>query len=166
MNSATAYVLGSGVMHALLLGAAEEHEEKTFRAGSIGRFVKRHRIEMQASRLFNTPRHMDPGWEARHYLIIFTRDGKEFRTTMSLGMGLPFPPDIDSVLSSVGHDAITYEQYKGDFPDYASSFGIDMYDPFEYQKFLEFSRNMRALKEFLGPEAYQELMSLSEVQDR
>ncbi len=166
MKAATAYVLGSGMMRTLLLGAAEEHEERTFRAGSIGRFVKRHGLQMQASRLLVPPGHMDPTWEARHYQIIFTMGAKEFRTTMSLGMGLPFPPAMESVLGSVAHDAMTYEQYKGDFPDYASGFGLDMYDPFEYQKYLEFGKTMRAFREFLGDEAYQELLSLPEVQDR
>ena len=166
MNAATAYVLGTSLIRGFLLGAEEEHEERTFRAGSIGRFIKRHRISMQASRLLVPPSHMERGWEARHYLVIFQREGREFRTTMSLGMGLPFPPDIENVLSSVAHDAIMYEEYKGDFPDYARNFGLDMYDPFEYQKFLEFGKTMRAFRAFLGDEAYAELLNLPEVQER
>ncbi len=103
MNSVSAYVLGLEDLHGLMLGADEGHEERTFRAGSIGRFIKKQGLRMQAG---------------------------------------------------------------GDFQEYAGMFGIDAFDPFEYQKFLDYGKSMTAFHGFLGPEAYHELLALPEVQDR
>jgi hypothetical protein len=149
------------------LGARER--DVSFRAGSVGRFAKKHGIEMDF-----TPVQMNP-WRdprekrfpSRHYMIRLTKPGKEFTTAFSMGFGIAGPPTLSMVLTSTAHDALDLESNRRNFLEYADSFGLDPGDPWEQRHFLDFVEHIDKFRSFLGPEAYNELLyKVPEVQER
>jgi len=148
---------------------AAKERDVTFRAGTIGRFAKRHGIEMDFTPVQGNPMRnpREPRSPSRHYIVRLLRPGKEYSTPYSMGFGIPGPPTLSMVVSSIAMDAMTLEESGRDFLDYADTWGIDPSDPWEQRHFLDFLQMMDDFKAFLGPEAYQELLhDVPEVRDR
>lgn len=150
-----------------ILGVRER--DVTFRAGSVGRFAKKHGIEMDFTPVQSNP-WRDPRekrFPSRHYIVRFMKGGKEFTTAFSMGFGIASPPTLTMVLISSAHDALSLESNKRDFLEYADSYGLDPSDTWQQRHFLDFLEHMDQFRAFLGPEAYNELLyKVPEVQDR
>lgn len=148
---------------------AAKERDVSFRSGSIGRFAKKHGIEMDFTPVQGNP-HRNPQERrhpSRHYIVRFTRPGKEYTTPFSMGFGIPGPPTLSMVMSSIAMDAMSLEGARRDFLNYAEEYGIDPTDPWEQKNFLDFLQMMDDFKAFLGPEAYKELLhDVPEIQER
>ena len=150
-----------------ILGVRER--DVSFRAGSIGRFAKKHGIEMDFTPVqlnpLRNPR--EPRSPSRHYIVRLIRPGKEYSTPFSMGYGIVGPPTLAMVVSSIARDAMSLEESGRNFLEYADTFGIDASDTWEQRHFLDFLQMMDDFKAFLGPEAYRELLhDVPEIQER
>lgn len=151
-----------------ILGVRER--DVTFRAGSVGRFAKKHGIEMDFTPVQANPTmnpHERRRFPSRHYIVRFIKGDKEYSIPFSMGFGIAGPPTLTEVLASVAHDALDLENHGRNFLDFADEMSIDPTDRWEQKHFMDYVQMMDDFKAFLGPEAYRELLhDVPEVQER
>jgi len=149
--------------------AVGTHRPITFQAGTMGRFVQRHGIKIEARLADRNPEMeavADP-WavSARHYTVRLSReDGREMVVPFSKGIDLKEPPNTEEVLQTLAIHARDYELALGDILTWSERLQFSPTAP-SASKFFESSRReATALRAFLDDETYAELLDMATEQ--
>jgi hypothetical protein len=142
-----------------------EHRRKTFAKGSVGRFIQKYGLTMSTTRVTADMicRKQDhPG--QKFFILTFRKPGGGLiKIPYSQGSGVKEYPEIVGVLGGLASDVRLYLDYPTP-EDYCGSFGIDEEDCEDAFRVLK--EVAERTVEFLGPQAYAELLEMSQDPDR
>lgn len=114
---------------------------------TIPTFVERYGIRMTAERVSNSPTFLDDAPEdAMHFRCKLTREGKEMPVFFTMTPEHGEEPDIVLVLTALANEAEIYETH-------GESIALE-----NEKVFTALASGARRLQEFLGDEAYGELV--------
>lgn len=141
------------------------HKRKTFAKGTVGRFIKKHGLSMHytqvpAIMICRTQTH-----EGEKFFILTFRKpgGGLLKIPYSQGAGVKEYPEIVGVLGGLASDVRLYHEYQTP-QAYGEAFSIPMED--WEDAFEQLQEVAERTSEFLGAEAYTELLEMSEDPDR
>jgi len=135
------------------------------RLSPMEKFVEDQRIKMEWQPIPMNPNFEGEKWadESFHYRISLKKGPKSLVTHYSKGSGLPEPPDVFEVLSSLADDAAGFEN-NPDLDSWIREYGHeedpDEEDPHKKDRkiFKAVEKSAEKLKKFLGEEAYKQLL--------
>jgi hypothetical protein len=141
------------------------HKRKTFAKGTVGRFIKKHGLSMYYTQVIPEMICRTQTHEGEKFFILTFRKpgGGLMKIPYSQGSGVKDYPEIVGVLDGLAADILMYQEYQTPRA-YCEAFEIDLDDCEEAFKLLE-GVNERTL-EFLGAEAYNELLAMGQEPGR
>jgi len=139
-----------------------EHPDFTFKAGTFGRFAKKHRIEAEITAV-------DPiGFQESHlvrrtrwFVASLEKDGRTYTTSIEFLRYKESLPTIEDVLDYMFNEVIAWEQLHNDIPRAMQVTGYA--EPQARQWLQGLADDVKSIKLFLGPEAYAEFLTISEM---
>lgn len=139
----------------------DPHRRLTFARGSLGRFIQRYGLSLQAKQVAPEVVHRresHPG--ERHYVItLYNRRGGTLTIPWSQGALVEEEPNIERILETLGSDAGLYYEY-GTPEDLGMAYGID---PEDWEgDFNAIKMQTLAFREFLGEQAFDDLMNMAQ----
>jgi hypothetical protein len=142
-----------------------KHKRLTFASGSVGRFIKKHGLSMTYTEV--PPRMIcrertHPG--EKFFLLTFkTPRGGYMKIPYSQGSGVKEYPEIVGVLDGLASDVLLYEEYQTP-QAFGEAFGLpeDEWD----DAFKQLEAVAQRTAEFLGPQAYAELLEMGQDPNR
>lgn len=126
-------------------------------ATSVKAFVNRYDIRMTADMVDQNPNMTDQNWQADHWKCVFKRGRKQMTTYFSMGLAHAREPEAPEVLDCLASEAAGFENAR-DFEDWASEYGYDSDSRTAERIFKVVARQSKALRQFLGDYAYEELL--------
>jgi len=138
-------------------------------AYTIDRFISALRITMRAEQVDRNPHMIEDKWDATadHWKCVITRkdeSGKRRQMTTFFSMGSGYhgrEPEAAEVLDSLAFDAAGYDN-AADFEDWADEYGYDPDSRNAERIYKLCGRAARKLAQFLGNDAYDELLWFTE----
>ena len=138
-----------------------EHPDVTFRAGSFGRFAKKHRIEAEITPVdpigFQESRNVR---RTRWFVASLEKDGRMYTTQLEFLRYKETLPAIADVLDYMFNEVIAWEQLHNDIPRAMEVTGYP--EPQARQWLQGLADDVKSIKLFLGPEAYADFLMISE----
>lgn len=126
---------------------------------SLKHFIKKNKITCDSELVANNPNmdHGDPA--ASHYRVVLKRGRKRMTLYFSKGsLHYGKYPETGEVLDCLASDSAGIENARGDFEEWASEYGYDTDSRSAEKIFKICGRQAEKLKNFLGDEAYEELL--------
>lgn len=134
----------------------------TFERGTLGRFILRHGLELAVEPVASNPPLDDPtkGTPAHFTVTLRERSGREYSSGFSSAVASE--PSIEDVVEVIALDALDVERVGGSVEQYADLMGFEEPDEKVAQELRDMELQAASLREFLGLEAYQELLAIAE----
>lgn len=124
---------------------------------TISHFINANHLRMTAEWADLNP-HMDDANNMDHWKIVIRQGRKSFTTYFSQGYGHNGnEPKLDDVLDCLASDAAGYEN-ASNFEDWTSEYGYDTDSRKAEHTFNTIRRQAERLQQFLGDDAYQNLL--------
>jgi hypothetical protein len=137
------------------------HRTLSFRANSFARFAKKYRITVETAP-FDPYGLVDNSTlkESQDFLVNLTKDGRIYSFTLTFDEYRTTLPTVEDVLEYIANDAAIVEGYKGDPEGFAKLTDLPIANA--ARLILQASEISEPFKAFMGPEAYYEMVQITE----
>jgi hypothetical protein len=122
----------------------------------LSRFVAKHGVTIRSEWADANP-NMDSDQQMNHYKVTLRAKGRQLTTYFSMGLGLSGEPKVGNVLDCLASDSASIENARS-FEDWAGDLGYDTDSRKAEKTFKACERQAAKLKQFLGEDAYNELL--------
>lgn len=141
-----------------------EPKDQTFAKGTFGRFVKRHGITRDITPV-DPDRFIEGPWVKRTnvFVVSLEKADKTYTSSIQFDRIFEFLPEVEDVLEHIANDIATFRHFSRDMRGFALLMGMAPDDPRLQAHFEDIASRDAAFRVFLGEEAYQEFVKISEV---
>jgi glucan biosynthesis protein len=100
----------------------KEINKMTKKQANIKDFARSLKLQMDVNYADRNPSMINDSWQANHYKLTFKKDGKQFSTFFSQGLGISEEPKMVGVLECLQSDCQSTEY---SFDEFCGEFGYD-----------------------------------------
>ena len=127
-------------------------DQMNSKPNTLKEFANNANIELVVNYADNNPNMANDNWQANHYKLKLKKDGKQFSTFFSQGIGIQGEPKLEGVLECLQVDARSAEY---GFSDFCAEFGYDVDSIKAYKTYKACGRIRGKLYNFLGSDFYK-----------